>query len=91
MMGEEEVDLTNFEPKTSKDFDSLARTVVNKYIQPYEKDAKFKGLLKALMKNALAGSDIQQVRDLETCLAGIRTDKLKEEKAAAAAKKGTPA
>lgn len=88
LMGSEDVDLATFEPKTAKDFDSLARTLVNKHILPYEKDVKFKGLLKAFLKNALAESDIQQVKDLEACLAGIRADKLKEEKAAAAAKKG---
>ena len=87
-MGSEDVDLATFEPKTAKDFDSLAKTLVNKHILPYEKDAKFKGLLKAFLKNALAESDVQQVKDLEACLAGIRADKLKEEKAAAAAKKG---
>ena len=88
LMGSEDVDLATFEPKSAKDFDNLARTLVNKHILPYEKDAKFKGLLKAFMKNALAESDVQQVKDLEACLAGIRADKLKEEKAAAAARKG---
>ena len=88
LLGNEDVDLNTFEPKTNKDFDSLARTVANKHFLPYEKDSKFKNLLKAFMKNILAESDVQQVKDLEACLAGIRADKLKEEKAAAAAKKG---
>lgn len=88
LMGVEDVDLDTFEPKSAKDFESLARTLVNKHILPYEKDPKFKTLLKALMKSVLAESDVQQVKDLESCLAGIRTDKLKEEKAATAAKKG---
>lgn len=91
LLGNDDVDLDTFEPKTQKDFDNLARTVANKYLLPYDKDAKFKGLLKALIKSALASSDVQQVKDLESCLAGIRADKLKEEKAASAAKKGKEA
>lgn len=55
---------------------------------PWERDPKYKSLLKALVKGMLAECEVQQVKDLEACLAGIRADKLKEEKAAAAAKKG---
>ena len=40
------------------------------------------------MKEATSTSDVQQIRDLESALAGIRTDRIKEEKAANAAKKG---
>jgi translation initiation factor 3 subunit J len=84
----EHVDLDTFEPKSAKDFESLAKTLVAKYVAPWERDPKFKTLLKALVKGMLAESEVQQVKDLESCLAGIRADKLKEEKAAAAAKKG---
>ena len=86
--GGPEIDLETFAPKSVKDFEELARAVVAKYIQPHEKSAHFKALLKALLKCLLATSDVQTVKDLESCLAGIRSDKLKEEKAAAAAKKG---
>jgi translation initiation factor 3 subunit J len=83
----DQVDLNTFEPKSAKDFEALARTLVARHVTPYERDAKYKSLLKAIVKSMLAEADVQQVKDLEACLAGIRADKLKEEKAAAAAKK----
>lgn len=47
-------------------------------------------LVKALAKAALKPLDVQQTRDIETTVAGIRADKLKEKTAAEAAKKGVP-
>lgn len=83
-----EIDLDTFIPKSAKDFEELGRAVSLKYIQPHERGSNYKLLLKSLVKSVLANSEVQQVRDLESYLAGIRSEKLKEEKAAAAAKKG---
>ena len=44
--------------------------------------------MKALVKAALGPMDVQQAKDVEVCLAGVRADKVKEETAAKAAKKG---
>lgn len=82
------IDLDIFVPKSAKDFEELGRAVAGKFLLPHERGANYKTLLKALVKAALGGSDVQQVRDLESCLAGLRSDKVKEEKAAVAAKKG---
>ena len=41
-------------------------------------------------KAALKPLDLQQTKDIETAVAGIRADKLKEKTAADAAKKGAP-
>ena len=52
-----------------------------------ERNAHYKTLAKALVKQVLAPLDVAQVKDLEVMVAGVRSDKLREEKAAAAAKK----
>ena len=44
--------------------------------------------MKALVKAALGPMDVQQAKDVEVTLAGVRADKVKEETAAKAAKKG---
>lgn len=48
----------------------------------------YKAMVKALVKAALGPMDVPQAKDIETCLAGVRADKVKEETAAKAAKKG---
>ena len=53
------------------------------------RSAHYKVLVKALVKAALGPMDVQQAKDVEVCLAGVRADKVKEETAAKAAKKGT--
>ena len=52
------------------------------------RSAHYKALVKALVKAALGPMDVQQAKDVEVCLAGVRADKVKEETAAKAAKKG---
>lgn len=54
------------------------------------RSAHYKALVKALVKAALGPMDVQQAKDVEVCLAGVRADKVKEETAAKAAKKGPP-
>jgi len=50
----------------------------------------YKALVKALVRAALGPVDVQTAKDVETCLAGVRSDKVKEEAAAKLAKKGVP-
>ena len=48
----------------------------------------YKVVIKALVKAAMQNYSVQDIRDLEACLAGLRSDKIKEENAAKLAKKG---
>ena len=80
--------LDSFEPKSLKDHEELARMVAQQYLLPHSKNQHYKTLLKALLKQTCQPVSLQEVKDLETCIAGIKSDKLKEEKAAKDAKKG---
>lgn len=88
LFGIPELDLDTFVPKTAKGFEDLGRALSVRYLQPHERSVSYKHALKALLKQALTNADASLVKDLETSLAGLRSEKLKEEKAAAAAKKG---
>lgn len=90
LFGGEDIDLESFAPKSAKDFEQLGRFVSIKFFNPHAKSAHYKLLLKALLKEALQSLEVQQVKDVETSIAGIRSDKLKEEKARAASSKGVP-
>ena len=81
--------LDSFEPKSLKDHEELARMVAQQYLLPHSKNQHYKTLLKTLLKQTCQPVALQEVKDLETCIAGIKSDKLKEEKAAKDAKKGT--
>ena len=83
-----DVKLDEFSPKTAKDFEILGRVLASTYVIPHASSQHYKGLLKALVKAVLAPSDTQFVKDVETTLAGLRTEKLKEERAKATAAKG---
>ena len=80
--------LDTFEPKSLKDHEELARQVTQQYLLPHSKNQHYKTLLKALLKQACGPVALPEVKDLETCIAGIKSDKIKEEKAAKEAKKG---
>ncbi|KAL3150761.1 hypothetical protein ABBQ32_000535 [Trebouxia sp. C0010 RCD-2024] len=79
--------LDSFEPKSLKDHEELARMVAQQYLLPHSKNQHYKTLLKALLKHTCVPVGLQEVKDLETCIAGIKSDKLKEEKAAKESKK----
>lgn len=78
--------LDSFEPKSLKDHEELARLIAQQYLLPHSKNQHYKTLLKALLKQACPPVGLPEVKDLETCLAGIKSEKLKEEKAAKANK-----
>lgn len=81
--------LDEFTPVSAKDFDEFARLVVLKYLAPYKMNTHYKSMLKSFLKDAVVGLPSNEIRDLETCLAGVRFEKTKEEKSEkdAAAKK----
>lgn len=85
-----DIDLDSFKPKSAKDFEDLASAVVIKYLAPHSKSSHYKTCLKALFRKALAPLTAQETKDVETSIAGVRSEKLKEEKlASASGKKAT--
>mmetsp|Transcript_45642 Transcript_45642/g.116800 ORF Transcript_45642/g.116800 Transcript_45642/m.116800 type:complete len:224 (+) Transcript_45642:175-846(+) len=79
--------LETFIPKTAKDFEQLARMVAHKFLLPHADSSHYKTLMKTLNKVALVSMTAQETKDVETSLAGMRTDKLKQEREAVKQKK----
>lgn len=73
-------------PKSLKDFEEYAELLCQKYLLPHQQNKNYKALLKAVVKTALGPLTSQEVKDIETSAAGVRSDKFKAEQAA---KKGT--
>eukprot|EP00210_Caulerpa_lentillifera_P006118 g5845.t1 len=72
--------LEDFTPVSEKDFEKFARLVVLKYLAPYKMNSHYKHMLKSFLKDAVVGLPSNEIRDLETCLAGVRFEKTKLEK-----------
>lgn len=85
------VDLATFVPKSAKDYEDLGRAVAAKHLVPHARGgaAQYKAGIKALLHAALRPLSAQDVKDIETAVAGARAEKVKEEKAAAGGKKTT--
>lgn len=63
--------MEGFVPKSAKDFEELGRLVAAKHLLPHAKGAAhYKGAIKALLKAALAPLSAQEVKDVETSVAG---------------------
>lgn len=89
LFGGSSVNLDTFIPKTARDHEDLAKLIALRYILPCSTSPHYKSLMKALLRTAAGAMGAQEVKDLETSLAGVRAEKVKEEAAAkAAAKKG---
>ncbi|KAK9831236.1 hypothetical protein WJX74_008730 [Apatococcus lobatus] len=82
------LDLDKGLPKTAKEAEGFGRAVAIKHMTPLASSQHYKAALKALIKEALQPSSVQDIKDLEACMAGVRSDKIKEENAAKLAKKG---
>lgn len=85
------IDLETFVPKSAADFEDLGKAVAAKYLVPHQKGnaTQYKAGLKALLHAVLRPLSAAETKDLETLVAGVRADKLKEEKKAAGAGKKT--
>lgn len=79
--------LDQMQPKTLREFESFGRTVALQYLKPHEQASHYKALLKALLKSALENLPLQETKDVETTLAGIRSEKIKADAAGKAAAK----
>lgn len=62
--------MEGFIPKSAKDFEELGRLVAAKHLLPHSKAAAYKGAVKSLLKAALGPLSAQEVKDVETCVAG---------------------
>jgi len=84
-----ERNLEGFIPKSVKDFEDMSQTIVAKYFLPNHKGnaAQYKAGVKVLLRHVLRPMSAAEVKDVESAVAGIRADKLKEEKLAAGGKK----
>ncbi|KAI3426155.1 hypothetical protein D9Q98_008532 [Chlorella vulgaris] len=80
-------ELEGFTPKSAKDFEEFGKLVAGKHLLAHAKSPSYKAAVKALLKVALSACTSQEIKDVETCVAGLRSDKLKEEKAAMGGKK----
>lgn len=91
LFGGADVNLDTFTPKSAKEFEQFGRLVAQKHLLQHANNAHYKTLLKALLRDALATLEAQQVKDIETSVAGVRSDRVKEEKAKQATSKGESA
>ena len=73
-------ELEGFSPKTGKEFEEFGKLVAAKYLIGHASAKGYKGAMKALLHTALHDMSAGDVKDLETCVAGIRSEKLKAEK-----------
>lgn len=77
-------ELDGFIPKTNKEFEELGKLVAAKYLITHASAKGYKSAIKALLSAALHDMSAADVKDLETCVAGIRSDRLKAEKSVSA-------
>lgn len=77
------LNLDTMPAETVKDLEKLAEAISRKYVLPHSGSKHYKALLKGILKHSLPPLPLQETKDLESTLAGIRTDKLKEEQAVA--------
>lgn len=82
-------DLDGFIPKSSAEFEELGKLIAAKYLLPHAqaKASNYKAAIKSLLHAALHGMAAADVKDVETCVSGIRSERLKAEKVVNAGKK----
>lgn len=80
--------LDSYLPKTLKEFEDFAAELVSRHVTPHRESKHFKAFVKALAKAAVEPLGPDEVKDVETSLAGIRSDKAKKKKEEEDKKKG---
>lgn len=90
LFGDDEKSLDGWLPKSVKDFEDYAKCLVDRYVISHRENKNFKAFLKAVIKLSCEPLTVQETKDIETAIAGLRTDKVKAEVAAASAKKAGP-
>ena len=82
--------LEGFVPKTLKEHEEFGQLVAVKHFMPLAKGAvspHTKAAVKALLKVALRPLSAADIKEVETFVAALRADKIKEEKASTLGKK----
>lgn len=74
-------------PKTLKDFEAYAEQLAGRYLLPHSGSKNYKGLLKAVLRAAMEPLAADDAKEVEQAVAGVRSEKVKAQQAAAAAKK----
>ena len=74
--------LQKFIPKSEKDFEEYAQLLVARFFTPHKTAKHYKFMMKQILRNALDETPAQEVRDLETCMVGIRQKRVQLEKKA---------
>ncbi|GLC33406.1 hypothetical protein PLESTB_000072100 [Pleodorina starrii] len=80
--------LESYLPKSLKEFEDFASEIVARHVVPQRESKHFKAFVKALVKAAVEPLGPEEVKDVETCLAGVRSDKAKKKKEEEEKKKG---
>ena len=69
--------LESFLPKTLTEFQNYAGELVGRAVVTHKESKHYKEFLKALIKAAVEPLSVDETKDLETMLAGVKTDKIK--------------
>jgi hypothetical protein len=69
--------LESYLPKTLKEFEDFANELVSRHVVGHWEAKHYKAFVKALVKAAVEPLGPEEVKDLETCMAGVRSDKAK--------------
>ncbi|GIL65594.1 hypothetical protein Vafri_19327 [Volvox africanus] len=80
--------LESYLPKTLKEFEDFTVEIVSRHVVVHRESKHYKAFVKALIKAAVEPLGPEEVKDLETCLAGVRSDKAKKKKEEEEKKKG---
>ncbi|GFR49022.1 hypothetical protein Agub_g11043 [Astrephomene gubernaculifera] len=80
--------LDSYLPKTLKEFEDFAAEIVARHVATHRESKHYKAFVKALVKAAVEPLGPDEVKDVETSLAGIRSDKTKKKKEEEDKKKG---
>lgn len=81
--------LETMAPKSNADFEEYARALVDRHVLVHAKAKQYKFFVKQLARAICEPLDKDEVKDVETAVASVRSAKVKAEReAAAAAKKG---
>lgn len=78
--------LDSYLPKSLKEFDEFATEIVARHVTIHKDSKQYKAFVKSLIKAMLEPMGSEESKDIETCVAGVRSDKIKAEKAKAADK-----
>eukprot|EP00803_Ostreobium_quekettii_P011121 evm.model.scf_3727.2 EVM.evm.TU.scf_3727.2 scf_3727:7371-11039(+) len=80
-LGDEEFKkLQKFIPRTEKDFDEFVQLLLSRFFSPHKESKQYRHMLKQLMRGALDSAASSDVKELETCLVGVRMKRQQEEK-----------